>query len=252
MKTLEEQIREFKIKEQNAGLDEDKLLLTIQKSRDAFYRGEEKQAVSWMEFLFWQASYVQKRWWVFQAVILAALWRFLTAASGIYLQRSIGVLSPLFVVMLLPELWKNRSAGSVEIEGAAYYSLRQIYAARMFLFAMVDILLLSVFFAVSSLTVSMTIGEMVVQFFLPFNITCCICFHTLYSRWFESEYFAVVLCMVWTAVWCLGILRKNVYEMISGRIWMGAVIISAVYLCYSACRVLKNCEGYVEAMGVQR
>lgn len=247
MKRFEEQIRICRGRQQDICLNEDKILLAIRKSKDAFYENEQNRPVSWPEFLFWQASYIQKRWWIFQAVILVILWWFLTTAhSDIYLQRGIGAMAPLFAVMLLPELWKNRSTGSVEIEGASFYSLRQIYAARMLLLAMADVLLLSVFFLTASFTVSVTVGEIMLQFFLPFNVTCCICFRTLYSRRFESEYFAMGLCMLWTAVWYIAVLRSDLYETISKTVWLGAVLLSALYLCYSIYRSLKECGNCVE------
>lgn len=62
-----------------------------------------------------------------------------------------GTLAPLFVVLVLPELWKNRSSGALEIECTAYYSLRQIYAARMVLFGLVDLALLTLFFSAALL-----------------------------------------------------------------------------------------------------
>lgn len=35
-----------------------------------------------------------------------------------------GVASSLFVILMIPELWKNRSCGCMEIEAASCYSLR--------------------------------------------------------------------------------------------------------------------------------
>lgn len=53
--------------------------------------------------------------------------------SNYYTQRCIGIAAPLFVIMLVPEIWKNRNANAMEIECTSYYSLRQMYAARMML-----------------------------------------------------------------------------------------------------------------------
>lgn len=56
-----------------------------------------------------------------------------------------GAAAPLFALLILPELWKNQSSHTLEIECTTCYSLRQIYGARIFLFALVDITLLSIF-----------------------------------------------------------------------------------------------------------
>mgnify|MGYP006990195710 CR=1 FL=1 len=49
-------------------------------------------------------------------------------------QRILGVVASLFIILIIPELWKNQTYQSMEIEATSYYSLRQIYAARMSLF----------------------------------------------------------------------------------------------------------------------
>lgn len=84
--------------------------------------------------------------------MLVLLWWLLQSAGTAYeVQRAMGTLAPLFVVLVLPELWKNRSSGALEIECTAYYSLRQIYAARMVLFGLVDLALLTLFFSAALL-----------------------------------------------------------------------------------------------------
>lgn len=252
MSALDKRLEEYKEELQKMELSEEKILMTIQKSEEAFYRSEQERPVSWYEFLFIQASYIQKRWWIFQGMLLAVLWLFLSCLStGIYMQRVMGVTAPMFVIMLLPELWKNRSSFSVEIEGAAYYSLRQIYAARMLLFVMVDVLLLSIFFAAASFTVKMTIAEAVVQFFLPFNVTCCICLRTFCSRKISSEYAAMAVCMVWAAFWCIVVLKESVYETVSLPVWAAAVAASLFYMCFCVHKILKDCTCNTEDYLVQ-
>lgn len=62
-----------------------------------------------------------------------------------YVWRGMGISASVFVIIMISELWKNRSCHSMEIEQAAYYSLRQIYVARMVLFGLVDVFLLIAF-----------------------------------------------------------------------------------------------------------
>lgn len=222
---------------------EEKILLAIQGSKEALYRSEKEKTLTQLEFLYGQMRYMKKYWWLLQAAVLAALWWIMyTAGNSFYVQKSMGVMAPLFAVLLLPELWKNRTSGAVEIEGAAYYSLRQIYAARMMLFALADILLISTFFLASSFTLRITAWEMSVHFLLPFSITCCICFGTLCSRRWGSEYLAVGLCLLWTVIWVRIILDEGLYKKLSAPVLLCTILLSALYVCYSVYRTLKNCE----------
>lgn len=86
------------------------------------------------------ASCDTKRWWVLQFMLLVALWIALSSIHDeIYIKRSMGVAAALFVILIIPELWKNRSCECMEIEAASYYSLKQVYAARMLLFGVTDV-----------------------------------------------------------------------------------------------------------------
>ncbi len=212
----------------------------IQKSKEAFGENEAEGMLSAAEFLYWQGRYVRKFWWFLQGGILLILWGLLRVSdSGFYTQRCMGAAAPLFAVLLLPELWKNRNGGSVEIECAAYYSLRQIYAARMLLFAIVDFLLLWGFSLAMVLKGRVFVSELAVHFFLPYLLTCCICFRTLYSR-MASEALALVLCMVWCVVWNQLVLNEKVYAAISPAVWYAMLVTSALYLGYCIYKGQKN------------
>lgn len=227
--------------------DREKLLHTVEKSKAAFYEREEADSVSWPEFVYWQSGYIRKRWWVLQAVLLLALWGVLAVTEQIgNVSRVMGTVAPLFVVLLVPELWRSRTYHTEEVEGASYFSVRQIYGARLLLFAMVDVALLSVFCVATSFTLRITLREMMIQFFLPFNVSCCICFRALCSRRAESEYAALGLCGLWTVIWVQIMLRENIYGIITLPVWEGAVLLSMGYLVYSIYRVLRDCEDFAE------
>lgn len=214
---------------------------TVEKSKAAFYEGEAAGMLTKLEFLYKQAGYIHKRFWAAQGLLLIILWRIISSMGSVFnIQRSMGICAPLFVVLVMPELWKNRNAGAMEVECAAYYHLRQIYAARMTAFALVDLFLLSVFCIAVSLTARMDIWEFVIQFFMPFNVTCCICFGTLYSKKIGSEVFALLLCIVWTAVWIQVVLTDRVYNAISVPVWMLMFALSVVYMGYCIVRGQRN------------
>lgn len=218
-------------------INEEKVKETIAISKAAFLSGESEKMTSPSEFLIIQSGLIQKRWWFLQGLLLAFVCLFLCHMETDYLiRRALGLAGPLFVILILPELWKNRNFDAMEVECTTYYTIRSIYAARLVLFAGVDILLLSVFFAVASVFAKITVWEMLIQFVLPFNVTCCICFRTLYAKRIRSEALAMLLCILWTGVWAMLIMSNAVYSMISVPIWIAALAASVLGICYTLCQ----------------
>ena len=128
-------------------INEENVLETIAVSKSAFFSAESERKVSYMEFLFLQSKLIQKRWWVLQGLLLIAVCLlFFRMETDYQIRRALGLAGPLFVLLVLPELWKNRNFDAMEVECTTYYTIRSIYAARLTIFACVDILLLSVFF----------------------------------------------------------------------------------------------------------
>lgn len=227
--------------------DEAKIQDTIAASKAAFLAGESEKMVFHAEFLYYQSKFIKKRWWVLQGLLLAFVCFLLCRMETDYLiRRSLGLAGPLFVILILPELWKNRNFDAMEVECTTFFTLRSIYAARLTLFAGVDILLLSVFFAGASLFAKLTLWEILIQFVLPFNVTCCICFWTLYSKHIRSEAFALLLCILWTAAWSMLILNNAVYRVISTPVWITALALSFVGLAYTLCRGQERWQQILE------
>lgn len=228
---------------------EEKIEETLTAAKAAFYDSAQQHTMNYFEFLFVQTTYIQKRWWLYQAVILGILWQLLSfSGSDLYLRRSMGVFAPLFAVMMLPELWKNRSSASLEIENASYYSLRQIYAARMQVFALVDFLLLSLFISAAAHTAQITLWEILIQFLLPMIITCCIIFRTLFSRHITSGHMTLVLCMLAALLWLQIVSNKTLYDTVTLPAWITSVILSVCYLAYCIFRSIRQPAANYEIM----
>ncbi len=223
------------------GYDEEKLQKTIAISKRAFLEGEQERPVSRLEFLLEQSRYVKKTWWLLQGALLAAVCLLLADMEADYaIRRCLGLAGPLLAVLVLPELWKNRSADATEVECTTLYTLRSIYAARLTLFAGVDLLLLSVFFAGASVLTRVTVWEMLIQFLLPFNVTSVICLATLYSRKIQSETISMVLCLLWAAVWLLVMEQNEIYNAISAPLWVLALAASFCGLGWVILRGQRN------------
>ncbi|MCM1174131.1 MAG: hypothetical protein NC341_03665 [Blautia sp.] len=227
--------------------DESKIKDTVVSARKNFYQSVEQTEVSYFDFIYDQTRYIRKKWWILQFFLLLSAGCLIRGTEDVrLLQRLLGTTAPLFVILVIPELWKNRSSGSMEIEAAARFSLRQIYAARLLVFAVVDGMFLGIFAAALSLTSGVMIGEIVIQFFLPVIVTCCICFRTLCSRYADSEYTACFLSLLWAAVWVQVVLNESVYEAVSVPAWAGICGIAVLYLTYIVKRVMRECENGLE------
>lgn len=200
---------------------EDKIQETIQKSKEIFYQKEKERMLTYLEFLWTQYQLIQKRWWLFQTILLAATIVILPKMQEqYYIQRSVGISGALFVIFVIPEFWKNKNYHCMEVEAAAYYSLRQIYAARISLFGVVDVFLLTIFCGTVQGTLHITFAELMVQFLFPLTVTACICFWTLCSPRMVSEAVSVALCMIWSALWWLITVNESFYTAIVFPVWL--------------------------------
>lgn len=226
---------------------EEKVQETILKSKQAFFAAEQKGMLSYYEFLWVQLRVIQKRWWILQLLVLAVLWMALDSIHDeLYMQRSMGVAAALFVILIIPELWKNRSCECMEIEAASYYSLKQIYAARMLLFGIMDIFLITLFLGTASAGLHVELLDLIVQFLFPLSVTACICFGVLCSKRSFGETTAIALCVIWSVAWLFIVLDEELYTKVTVFGWAVLLGAALAFLGCSVFRILKCCNQYLE------
>ncbi len=246
MKSIEEQLREYGSNMRGTA-EEESIVRTLAKAKMLFFGELEGRPGSYFDFLYQQMRYMKKRWWALQAGVLVILWWVMHEQhTELLVQRSMGILAALFAVLLIPELWKNKVCRTMEIETAAFYSLRQIYAARMLVFAIVDGVALSMFTALVSLTTSVGMEEMLIHFFVPFSVTCGILFGTLCSNYISSEFWALFLTLLWSAIWMRVVIDNELYQRISLFAWTGMLLLAVVYLFYMVRKTILTCEDFLE------
>lgn len=227
--------------------DEKHIQETVKKSIDIYCINEQRNSLSYGEFLWVQLRLMRKRWWLLQLLLLLVLGGILPQLQiAQQIQRSIGIISTLFVILIIPELWKSRTYDFMEIEAASFYSLQQIYASRMLLFGIVDISLITVFCAISSVTLQVPLTDLLVHFIFPMVVTACICFGMLCSKYPFGETTAIVSCLVWSAIWLLVVLNDNVYTAITIPVWMILLVISLIICVFMCYRVIHDCNNYWE------
>lgn len=226
---------------------EKKIQETILKSKNAFLAAEQEKVLSYREFLWTQLKVIKKRWWILQFLILFALWIALFSVHDeTYIQRSMGVVATLFVILVIPELWKSRSCSCMEIEAASYYSLKQLYAARMLLFGIADLFFITLFLGTASAGLHFELMELIIQFLFPLCVTACICFGILCSKYFFSETVVIILCILWSTVWLFIVLNESIYPVIAVPVWIALLGIAILFLTFTVYRILKSCDNYLE------
>lgn len=220
---------------------------TVKKSISAYYSAEQECPLTYAEFLWAQLRLMRKRWWFFQTLLLSVLWAVLPSVqSQQRMQRIFGIIASLFIILIIPELWKSQTYHSMEIEAASYYSLRQIYAARILLFGTVDAVLIILFCGLTTITINILLSQLLIQFIFPMVVTATICFGILCSKYPFSETTAVMMCIVWSALWLLIVLNENIYAAITFPLWLTFIGIALVFLTFTIYRTLHYCRDYLE------
>lgn len=218
---------------------EEKIQETVFTSRQAFFTEEWETALSPLQFLWGQLQMTRKRWWFFQALLLGAGCVFLPQMEDHFLKlRGLGVIGCLFTVVMIPELWRNRESGSMQVEAACLYSLHRVYAARMTLFALVDILLLT-FSSISLGCMGFHFIEVISQLLLPAAVTACICLWLL-CRQNIGEAASLMVSLTWSAGWWLIVMNEQLYSLIAPGVWAGLFVLALFLLALAARRVLLS------------
>ncbi len=226
---------------------EKKIRETVVRCKNTFFMAEKEKTLPYHEFLWMQLKVMQKRWWLLQFLLLTMLWLILSSVQEeLYITRSMGVAAPLFVILIIPELWKNRTCGCMEIEAVTYYSLRQVYAARMLLFGVTDVSLLTIFCGTASVGLHYDLSYLLVQFLFPLAVTACICFGILCSRRLLSETTAILLCIIWSAGWLFIVLNNEVYKRVAIPVWGALLCGMILFLVFAVCRVIHTGNQYLE------
>lgn len=220
MKQYEKKIESYQTLIQKGYVRESAVRNVMKQCAGIMSRQDDRRA-SYFGFLHEQFKFIRKRWWALQGGSLLLLWMLLADyGEGANADRVLGALSVI----------------------SSYYSLRQICSARILMFAAVDLTMITIFFAVSFSTLQISAYRIVIDFLVPFNISCCICFRLLYSKWRELEYIAVFLSTACIFAWSLIVSSDFIYERISMPVWIGLLLLSFVYLIYCIWKSQCNCE----------
>ncbi len=243
MALFEKKIEEYKEYLQEQDVAEELLQSVMVKCRTIVGEQQERR-MSYFEFLCNQLKFVKKRWWILQGTILILLYMLLNDFSNTSgeMERTLGSLSTAFATMIIPEIWKSRRSDMMEIEVSSFYSLRSICAARMLLFGIVDLIMLSLFFVVTYNTVQISIYSLIIKVLIPLNVSACISLKLLYAKCGVNEYVAVFVNVAWLMIWTLIVIQNNIYQLIVEPIWILILLFSFAYIIITAWKSKINCD----------
>lgn len=216
---------------------EEKIQQTIQASMNQFISVLAQEPMDLWEFIYCQSRYIKKRWWLIQALLLVFLYHHISVLQEpVMIRQTLGVGAPLFIILVIPELWRNQSSHAMDIESATMYTLQQLYAARLTLFAGVDLLLLTTFCLGATTSHALTLWDILIQFILPVNVTCCICLTCLYTPRAGHQAFSLALCLAFAGLWKEIVSSENVYHAITVPAWACMLAISLAYMAFCVFR----------------
>ena len=221
---------------------EEKILETIQKSKEIMMEVQSEHTMSYGAFLFSQFRLIRKRWWMLQAALLIVtffLMNYLDDSE--YFMRTIGTSSVFFIVMIIPEFWRNKESDSLQIEATCLYSLRQIYSARVFLIGVADVFMITLFMLVCCVGMRMHFMDILVQFLFPMVVAAGICFAMLNSRAL-NEAASMFGCFLWSVIWWVVTMNDFIYTKITFPVWSILFGLANCFLIGAVYKVVHDCN----------
>lgn len=232
--------------EPNLPVREEKVLQTIQVSMQTLEISQLEHPLDVWEFLYLQSRFIKKYWWIMQALLLGFLYCYVQYLGDAQLVRQVlGIGAPLFVILVIPELWKNSSNNALDIEATTMYTLQQVYSARLMLFAGVDLILLSLFCMGTTAAKILSLWEFMTQFVIPMNVTCCISLTCLYCPRMGNQGFSMVLCLLFAMMWREIVQAERIYEAITVPTWAALLVLSFAYMGYCIFRGQRNWKNFL-------
>jgi len=207
------------------------------------------ERISITEFFWIQVKLIRKQWWVLQAAVLVCVWMLLLlSGASENVQRGMSIAASMFVVLMIPEIWKNRDTSSMEIEEAAFYSLKQIYAVKIISFGLVDVFMITVFCIITGSTQNIPVFELLKQLVFPLLVSAGVCFSVLCSKRHFDEIAAVISSFMINVIWTFIVLNDSIYNTITPLLWAVLFFAAGIFIVISIGRTLSNCRGYWEVV----
>lgn len=250
---LEELLRKIPEKH-NAEPSQEAIEKTIFRAREIIEKEGKMNCLNFAEFILLQLQIMQKRWWIFQIILLifAGEWISISGNEG-YTHRGLSIIAALFIIAIIPELWKNKENRSFEIEESSLFNLRRVYAAKLIGFGVVDTVLLTSFCIMMMQLQNILFADILKQFVFPIMIAATICLMAFSHKRKFNELVTMLVCMTANILWMIVVVNEAVYYGITPWIWsclFAVCMCLIIYYIYKAIYRSENSEcSEVEANG---
>lgn len=229
--------------------DEDKMMQTIEAAKKVYRTKMYIEPMNRWEFLFQQMLLLSKTYWLTQLIVFFAATLSLRSMN-LDIRNKISycaIYAPLLIVFSIPELWKNISNKTYEVENTTYFDLRKVYLSRLLLVGMLDLILATILTVITMRASGFSMYEAVIYFFVPFNFNSCICFSLLGSkRVMFSKLLTIGACISGAVLWYQLVKDYHVYELLQIRTWYVLLVLSFGYLVFSGKRIVESSRSYLE------
>lgn len=235
MKSIQDKIKKYNETFSKSINNKDNIEKILSNLNNTNYSKQQKR-ISYMEFINSQSKYLDKRWWLIQ-LLLVTLTSFLLKDSYdiLYMKKVLTIGAPLFVILILPEIWKNKNSNSLVIESSTYYSIRDIYFARILWYITIDLFFITLFYFFCNITFK----EFIINFMVPVNICGSICFLCVTNNKYKYEH-VILFFIIWTVIWLKLIEDLKIYYIFIKPFWIFYFIFSIIFLLFSISKVLQS------------
>ena len=220
---------------------------TITKACVLLEEGCSETRIKFIEFVAIQIRFMQKKWWVLQAIllILATEWIMISGDTN-YMYRGLSIWASLFVILIIPELWKNFECRSFEIEDATWFDLRRVYAAKLIAFGTIDTVLLTIFCIFAAQIEEILFADVLKQFVFPIMIAATICMISFSKKKKWNEVTTMIICIISNLIWMILVSVEEVYSRITPLLWIGLFVVCSSIIAYCVYKALQRREEYWE------
>ena len=217
------------------------------KAKEFINSEENENRIGFIEFIALQIKIMKKELLFAQMLLLFFAGYWLSISKEIvYMQRGLSVLAALFVIFIIPELWKNIENKSMEIEKSSLFDLRRVYAAKLIAFGLIDTGILTVFCVYAVEIQKILVVDLLGQFVFPIMISSIICMMAFSRKRYLNQFVTMIICLAANMGWMLIILNDNLYLKITPIVWILIFIMCALLLFYFIQKVLHDNTEYLE------
>ncbi|MCM3757079.1 hypothetical protein M3197_06200 [Sporosarcina aquimarina] len=150
--------------------------------------------------------------------------------SFLFVIQSLTVIVIFSVIFLIDELLRSFTSGMWELEQTLKYDLRQHTIIKLFIFGMVDFLLISCLAFISQGVLEISFWKIILYLLVPFNIICIVLF-SLFTIWRNT--FSSAVLWISSGIVIVSVLFIsnffNIYEL-EMKFWGAGYILSLLFL----------------------